>query len=189
MTLHARLFLRLNAARRLRQSIKPNREHLIMNRVFEQSTSAFLKKSRGWLGAALLLPALAWAQATPVGLWKTIDDETGQEKSLVRIVDANGVLAGKVETSLVTDPTVNKICSLCRGDRKDQLIVGMEIIRGVSQSNSKDGLWDGGEILDPQKGKTYNVMLTPIDGGAKLEVRGYVGLPLLGRTQTWLRVE
>ena len=86
-------------------------------------------------------------------------------------------------------PQNNKICSLCRGDRKDQLIVGMEIIRGVSQSNSKDGLWDGGEILDPQKGKTYNVMLTPIDGGAKLEVRGYVGLPLLGRTQTWLRVE
>lgn len=141
------------------------------------------------VAAGLALPSVAKAQATPVGLWKTIDDETGTEKSLVRIVEANGVVSGKVDKALNPDPNASRTCNLCEDDRKDQVIVGMEIIRGVAKSATSDGLWDGGEILDPQKGKTYKVRLTPIDGGSKLEVRGYVGMPLLGRTQTWLRVE
>ena len=140
-------------------------------------------------GAALVLPSLASAQATPVGLWKTIDDETGTEKSLVRLVDAGGVLVGTVEKVLNPDPNASRTCDLCTDERKGQVIVGMEIIRGVTNSSTNDGLWDGGEILDPQKGKTYKVRLTPIEGGGKLEVRGYVGMPLLGRTQTWIRVE
>lgn len=140
-------------------------------------------------GAALVLPSFAGAQTTPVGLWKTIDDETGAEKSLVRIVDAGGVLTGTVDKALNPDPNASRTCDLCSDERKGQVIVGMEIIRGVTQSVASDGLWDGGEILDPQKGKTYKVRLTPIEGGAKLEVRGYVGMPLLGRTQTWIRVE
>lgn len=140
-------------------------------------------------GAALVLPGLASAQATPVGLWKTIDDDTGTEKSLVRIVEADGVLTGTVEKALNPDPNSSATCDLCTDERKGQMIVGMDIIRGVTKSVTKDGLWDGGDILDPQKGKTYTVRLTPIDGGAKLEVRGYIGMPLLGRTQTWIRVE
>ena len=107
----------------------------------------------------------------------------------MRIVDAGGTFNGTVEKSLLNDPNVSKVCDLCTDDRKGQVIVGMEIIRGVTKNVKDDGLWDGGEILDPQKGKTYRVRLTPKDGGAKLEVRGYVGMPLLGRTQTWLRVE
>jgi uncharacterized protein (DUF2147 family) len=141
------------------------------------------------VGAAAMLPRIALAQATPVGLWKTIDDETGKEKSLVRVVQAAGVISGTVEKALNPDPAASRTCNLCTDDRKDQVIVGMEIIRGVTKSVATDGIWDGGEILDPQKGKTYRVRLSPIDGGAKLEVRGYVGMPLLGRTQTWLRVE
>ena len=131
----------------------------------------------------------ATAQSTPIGIWKTIDDETGQEKSLVRITDTSGTFSGTVEKSLVNDPKSSKVCDLCTDDRKGQVIVGMEIIRGVTRNVKDDGLWDGGEILDPQKGKTYRVRLTPKEGGAKLEVRGYVGMPLLGRTQTWIRVE
>ena len=141
------------------------------------------------LVTACLAPVLAFAQMTPAGLWKTIDDETGQEKSLVRIVDSGGTFNGAVEKSLLNDPKVSKVCDLCADDRKGQVIVGMEIIRGVTKNVKDDSLWDGGEILDPQKGKTYRVRLTPKEGGAKLEVRGYVGMPLLGRTQTWLRVE
>ncbi len=148
-----------------------------------------MKTVKTLLLTACLAPVLAFAQMTPTGLWKTIDDETGQEKSLVRIVDAGGNFNGTVEKSLLNDPSVSKVCDLCTDDRKGQVIVGMEIIRGVTQNVKDDGLWDGGEILDPQKGKTYRVRLTPKDGGAKLEVRGYVGMPLLGRTQTWLRVE
>ena len=141
------------------------------------------------LAVVCLAPALALAQMNPAGLWKTIDDETGQEKSLVRITDTSGTFSGTVEKSLVNDPKSSKVCDLCTDDRKGQVIVGMEIIRGVTRNVKDDGLWDGGEILDPQKGKTYRVRLTPKEGGAKLEVRGYVGMPLLGRTQTWIRVE
>ena len=62
-------------------------------------------------------------------------------------------------------------------------------IRSVKKADGEDNQWDGGHILDPEDGKTYKVRLTPADGGKKLDVRGYIGAPLLGRTQTWIRVE
>jgi uncharacterized protein (DUF2147 family) len=130
----------------------------------------------------------AWAQVTPVGLWKTVDDETGKEKSYVRIVDSAGVLTGKVEKIL--DPAkADSKCVKCSDDRKDQPNLGLTIIRGVKPHAGNPEQWDGGEILDPNNGKTYRVRLQPVDGGKKLEVRGYIGTPLLGRTQTWLRIE
>lgn len=139
------------------------------------------------LALALLAPA-AWAQATPAGLWKTIDDETKAEKSLVRISESGGVFSGKVEK--VMDPAKQDAkCEKCSDDRKDQLILGMTIVRNVRQNADDKGLWDGGEILDPNNGKTYKVRMKPVDGGKALEVRGYIGAPLLGRTQTWIRVE
>ena len=99
------------------------------------------------------------AQATPVGLWKTIDDETKTEKSLVRITEAGGVLSGRVEKFL--DPKTK-----ADGDRQH---------------------WEGGEILDPNNGKVYKLRLKPVDGGKALEVRGYIG-PFF-RNQQWQRVE
>ena len=137
----------------------------------------------------LALTALAaQAQTSPVGLWKTIDDDTKQEKSLVRIVDAGGVLTGKIEKLL--DPAKQESkCDKCSDERKDQPVLGMTIVRNVKHNADNAERWDGGEILDPNNGKTYKVRLTPVDAGKKLEVRGYVGAPLLGRTQTWVRVE
>lgn len=130
----------------------------------------------------------AQAQTTPVGLWKTVDDETGKEKSLVRITEAGGVLTGKVEKLL--DPARQDAkCDKCSDERKDQPVLGMTLIKGVKQNADHPERWDGGEILDPNKGKTYKVRITPVDGGKTLEVRGYIGAPLLGRTQTWSRVE
>jgi len=138
--------------------------------------------------AALALCAgAAFAQATPAGLWKSIDDETKTEKSLIRITDTGGVYSGKVE-KILTDKTDAK-CSECSDERKDQPVLGMTILRNVKASGDDKGVWDGGDILDPNNGKVYKVRLKPIDGGKKLEVRGYIGVPLLGRTQTWLRVE
>lgn len=141
--------------------------------------------------AALSLAACTAAfaqQPTPVGLWKTIDDETKQEKSLVRVSDSGGVLSAKVEKLL--DPAKqDSKCDKCSDERKDQPILGMTIVRGLKQSASDPSMWDGGEILDPNNGKTYKARMTPTDGGKKLEVRGYIGAPLLGRTQTWIRVE
>lgn len=136
----------------------------------------------------LVLQGAAWAQAVPTGLWKTIDDETKQEKSLVRITETGGVLSAKIEKLL--DPTKQGTkCDKCSDDRKDQPVLGMTIIKNVKQNAEDKALWDGGEILDPNNGKTYKVRLKPVDGGKSMEVRGYIGAPLLGRTQTWVRVE
>ncbi|WP_374365519.1 DUF2147 domain-containing protein [Piscinibacter sp.] len=136
--------------------------------------------------AAFALHAAALAQATPVGLWKTIDDETKTEKSLVRIVESGGVLGGKIEKLL--DPAKqNDVCDKCSDERKGKPIVGLSIIRNAKQDGEDKSVWTGGEILDPNNGKTYRLRLKPLDGGKQLEVRGYVG-PFF-RNQTWIRVE
>lgn len=126
---------------------------------------------------------VALAQPTPAGLWKTIDDETRQEKSHVRILDAGGTLIGRIER--ITDPAHHDAkCEKCEGARKDQKVLGMTIIEGVKRDGTH---WDGGTILDPNNGKVYKVRLTPKDGGRALEVRGFLG-PFY-RNQTWVRVE
>jgi uncharacterized protein (DUF2147 family) len=136
------------------------------------------------IAAVLAVPA-AWAQNSPVGLWKTIDDETGKPKSLVRITETNGELSGKIE-KLFREPSEdqNPKCDKCSGAMKEQPVLGMTILTGLK----KDGdSWSGGQVTDPKNGKTYKAKVTPIDGGKKLEMRGYVGMPMLGRTQTWVR--
>ena len=140
------------------------------------------------LAALLLAAGSAFAQSTPVGVWKTVDDETGKEKSIVRISDAGGVLSGRIEKLL--DPTrIDAKCEKCSDERKDQPVAGLSIIRNVKKSEERTDEWSGGDILDPNNGKVYKVRLKPIDGGKRLEVRGYVGMPMLGRTQVWQRVE
>lgn len=137
------------------------------------------------LGLAVSAPALA--QASPVGLWKTIDDETKREKAYVRIAMAGGVLTGRIEKLL--DPAEQDAkCEKCEGAKKDQKVAGMVILEGVRREGSNEH-WDGGTILDPNNGKTYRVRLLPKDGGKALDVRGYIGAPMLGRTQTWIRLE
>ena len=136
-----------------------------------------------------LLAVAAQAQMSPLGLWRSIDDETKQPKAEIRISqNAAGVLSGVVEKSLLTTPSAEPNCNLCSDDRKDKPKIGLEIIRGGQASDGKL-VWEGGKILDPENGKNYSLRLTPIDGGKKLEVRGYMGAPLLGRTQTWIRVQ
>jgi uncharacterized protein (DUF2147 family) len=136
--------------------------------------------------AYLLLAAAAHAQSSPVGLWKTIDDDGKTEKSLVRISDAAGVLNGKVE-KLFDGSKADAKCDKCTDERKDKPVVGMTILRNAKQDADDKETWTGGEILDPNNGKTYKTRLKPIDGGKKLEMRGYIG-PFY-RTQTWVRVE
>ncbi|HJV84819.1 MAG TPA: DUF2147 domain-containing protein [Noviherbaspirillum sp.] len=140
------------------------------------------------LAAATLAASGAWAQeASAVGVWKTIDDETGKPKSLVRISENNGELRGKIE-KLFRDASEdqNPKCDKCEGALKDQPILGMTIITGMKKDGSE---YNGGQILDPANGKVYRSKMSVTDGGKKLDVRGYIGVPLLGRTQTWLRAE
>jgi len=135
--------------------------------------------------AALLLCARAYAaDATPVGTWKTLDDKTGQPKSIVVISEANGELTGKVKEVLQSDQGPNPVCKECEGDRKNQPVTGMTILWGMKKDGDE---WKGGNILDPKNGKTYGCKMHLTDGGQKLEVRGFVGFSLLGRTQVWER--
>ena len=134
--------------------------------------------------AGLLAPAAASAQQldSPVGLWKTIDDETKQAKALIRIVEQGGALLGRIE-KVLTDKA-DAVCDLCPDDRKGKPVQGMTILTGLKKDGDE---WTGGEILDPNNGKTYRLRLKPHDGGKTLEVRGYIG-PFF-RNQTWIRVE
>ena len=140
---------------------------------------------------ALVSAGLAWpaaaqtANLSPVGLWRNIDDTTGQAKAEIRITaNAAGVLTGVIEKPLIKP--VDLRCSLCTDDRKDKPKLGMEVIRGAVKADGKDS-WEGGKILDPDNGKSYTLRLTPADGGNKLDVRGSIGP--FGRTQTWIRIQ
>lgn len=134
----------------------------------------------------LALPMAAFAQQSPVGTWTTIDDETGQPKSVVEISQAgDGSLVGTVVEVLQSEQGPDPVCSECSGDRKDQPIEGMQIIWGVKQGRGGD--WGGGKILDPASGKVYSVKMETTGGGQTLEVRGFMGFSLLGRTQEWHR--
>ena len=140
------------------------------------------------LAASALAAASAMAQdGTPVGVWKTIDDESGKPKSLVRITESNGELRGKIE-KLFREPgeDQNPKCEKCEGALKDQPVIGMTIITGMKKDGNE---YNGGQILDPNNGKVYKSKMTLVDGGKKLDVRGYIGVPMLGRTQTWVRQE
>jgi uncharacterized protein (DUF2147 family) len=137
--------------------------------------------------AASLLFGSAAAQVardTPVGTWKTIDDATGKPKSIVQITEQNGELQAKVLQVLQSDEGPHPICKQCTGERKDQPVEGMTIMWGVTRD---DDVWDGGKILDPKNGKVYKVKLTLADNGNKLDVHGYIGFSLFGRSQVWER--
>lgn len=141
------------------------------------------------LTALTTLGALAQAQMTPLGVWHSIDDATNKPKAVIRIsTNASGALSGVVEKAINPDPKAEPNCVKCTDDRKDKPKVGMEIIRGGKKVDGKD-VWEEGKILDPDNGTEYRLRLTPVDGGKKLEMRAYVGTPLLGRSQTWIRVE
>ena len=143
------------------------------------------------LGLVLALASgIAAAQAaSPAGLWKTVDDNTKKEKSLVRIVESGGVYTDKVEKIIDPDSPKDAVCKDCTDDRKDQPVLGMTIIRNMKPRAGDKNVLEGGDVLDPNNGKVYSAKLTLVDGGKKLDVRGYIGMPMLGRTQTWQRVE
>ena len=148
------------------------------------------RKTFAAFAALTLFGAGAAAQsASPAGVWRTIDDSTKKDKSLVRIVETNGVYSARVEKIVDPDSPKDAVCKECSDERKDQPIVGMTIMRNVKASADDKGVFEGGDILDPNNGKVYRVKLKLIDNGTRLDVRGYIGVPMLGRTQTWIRAE
>jgi uncharacterized protein (DUF2147 family) len=136
--------------------------------------------------ALVLCGASVVAQTSPVGLWRNVDDRTGEVRAEIRITEANGTLAGRIEKTLGKDADPDRTCEACTDDRKGRPIVGLQIVRGGQKAEGKE-VWEGGKILDPENGKDYRASFTPVDGGRKLEVRGYLGP--FWRTQTWTRKE
>lgn len=139
------------------------------------------------IGLFALLTQLAFAaDQTAAGLWKTIDDSTGKPRSLIRISEHNGEFSAVVEKGLRDTDTGDAVCDKCKDERKGKKIIGMTIAKGLKQNGHK---YEGGEILDPENGKTYKCKMTLDETGNNLEVRGFIGISLLGRSQTWHRVE
>ncbi len=117
------------------------------------------------------------------GVWKTIDDETGDPKSYVKIYEKDGKAFGRVVKLLPAATT--DVCIDCPGDKKGKSLYDVDIIWDMEQDGD---VWDDGEIVDPANGKVYSCKIS-LDGNDKLNVRGYFGFSLFGRTQTWFRVE
>jgi len=122
-----------------------------------------------------------------IGVWKTIDDKTNEPASLIKIEQVNGMLEGTViKTFQKPNEKPLVYCNLCKDERKDKPIIGMKIMTELKRD--KPGSWSDGKILDPEEGEVYRVKIITEDG-KKMDVRGYIGVPLLGRTQTWYKVE
>lgn len=136
-----------------------------------------------------LAPEVALAEgATPIGRWRTIDDATKKPRSIIRIWEEQGRLFGKIE-ELIREPgeEPDPICTKCPGPDRDKKVKGLTVLKGLKRSGPQS--WDSGTILDPKNGNVYSCYLELRDGGKWLELRGFIGLALFGRTQKWYRVE
>lgn len=128
-------------------------------------------------------PAFSADMTSAVGDWLTIDDKTGKPKSVVRISQVGKELRGSV-LKIIDPADRDAVCEKCKSSNKDKPIMGMVILWGLKKGG--DG-WTGGTILDPENGKSYKAKMALTAGGKKLNVRGFIGISLMGRTQTWVR--
>lgn len=134
-----------------------------------------------FLTLTLLLATLTLSAQSITGQWETYDDKTNEKKGLIEIFEENGKYTAKVMKAYTGPP--NATCRYCKGKKKDQPIIGMQIIEGLEKNGDT---YEGGTILDPESGKVYKCYLE-LEETDKLKVRGYIGFALLGRTQYWRR--
>lgn len=143
-----------------------------------------MKKYVVGLGA-LLLATAGFAASLDNTTWRTTDDETGKPKAIVKFQQqSNGTYTASIQTLL--DPNAKKTCTACKGANKNKDMVGLQIVSGLKEV--KPNVFEGGKILDPKKGKDYNLSAELKDNGKRLDLRGYMGVSLLGRNQIWHRV-
>lgn len=134
----------------------------------------------------LLFPSLLWAASpSPVGQWTTVDDVTGKPRSIVRIEEHDGIYDGYIEKVISVEGIVDDpLCVKCEGDKKNQPVAGLKFMWDMKADKDE---FNSGKILDPKTGSTYRCSFHLSDGGNKLVVRGYIGISLFGRSQTWIR--
>lgn len=159
---------------------------LIGNLPVTYGTTTMKKLCSALIALGLLLSMAAQAESMSAeGNWRTIDDATGEAKSIVRIWNDGGELKGDI-VELLNPSEPNPVCSECKGGRRNQPLEGLNILWGLQQDGDE---WVDGKIVDPQNGKEYSAQLKVTEGGSQLEVRGYLGFALIGRTQTWERLD
>ena len=145
--------------------------------------SIFCKPYFRWIMFILLITQFGFSQSV-LGKWKTIDDISGKEKGIVEIYERNNVFYARI-LEIFEAEHKNKRCTLCSGDDKDKPLLGLIIIRGLRKDGDE---YNGGKVVDPKIGKYYKCYIK-LEEKDKLKVRGYIGVPLLGRTQYWYRVK
>lgn len=125
---------------------------------------------------------------SPVGRWHTIDDKDGKPRGIIDITQHNGTLEGRIAGTLRPNEPSQATCERCPDERRGKKMLGLVILTGLKQQGQgASAIWTGGKILDPDSGKIYDVKLELAAGGRTLNVRGYLGIALLGRTQRWQR--
>lgn len=134
--------------------------------------------------AVLMAASISALAASPMGNWKTIDDITGRPKSIVRISGSPSNLTGTVVKLF---PGALTTCTACSGSNKNKPIMGMRVMWGLKQNPKNPNEWTGGSIMDPKTGKVYRCMLTVSPSGSSMVVRGYLGVSMFGRSQTWYK--
>jgi uncharacterized protein (DUF2147 family) len=138
-----------------------------------------------FFASVALAPAHSTALDSPIGLWKTIDDKTGKPKGFIRIYEEDKKFFGRIEKGLDGDDD-KRVCSKCTDERKDKPLIGLVIMRNIALKN---GEYTDGDILDPDNGQVYRCKFKLDEGGRALIVRGYIGISLIGRSQSWRRQE
>jgi uncharacterized protein (DUF2147 family) len=141
----------------------------------------------------IVLISNAYAEDGIIGKWNTIDDKSGVARAVVRIYkNADETYAGKVEKiypQLNQSEPFHETCFRCKGKLKDAKVVGMQILSGFVINPQKENEYINGKILDPVSGETYKSKIKLSKNNRRLNLRGYVGISQLGRSQTWIRIE
>ena len=152
---------------------------------------AALRSMAGLICLLALGGNAAYGQAapSPAGEWHSFGDDGSRPRGVVRITENGGVFTGVIVRSLVPGEDPDKRCTRCTGARKEQRLNGMAIVTGMRASDAAAGEFSGGEILDPDSGAVYRSSMRLSADGRRLSVRGYIGIPLFGRSQEWLRAE
>lgn len=142
-----------------------------------------------WAPLLLLAQVAAASEPRPDGLWQTFEVKSGLPRAEVRLETKDGVLSGHIVRVLSNRDAAYPICSWCAGARKDAPFVGMTLLEGLRPSAHDPLTWEGGQVLDPDTGKLFRARLRLDLSGGSLELRGYVGTPLVGTSQVWRRIQ
>ena len=138
------------------------------------------------LSAGALLSTSVFAVSLNGTQWQTIDDKTGEKKAVIQLTKSGGKVSGKI-IKVLNKEKADALCTKCPGSLKNKPVEGLQILSGLKADGNNQ--WSDGKLVDPESGKTYSGKLTLSDNGQSLKLRGFVGTPVFGRSQTWQRIK